>query len=88
MLSTSLSLYILVLSSKAKLSALFGAAQSGSVEIFDWLVSRFSLPPDEVNAVSVLKLVVLCHIYRGTYSRETVNVTYMLLLRSMTDMEN
>ena len=81
-------MYILGLFCKVKHSALVGAAQSGSIEIFDWLVSRLSLPPDEVDAVSVLNLVVLCHINSGTYFRETVIVIYMLLLSSMTAMEN
>ena len=33
-------------------SVLFSAAYSGNVELFDWLVQRFNLVPDELNAVS------------------------------------
>ena len=39
------------------------AAQSGNVELFDWLVPRFNIPPDEVDAVSALSLVGLGHSY-------------------------
>ena len=33
-------------------SVLFSAPYSGNVELFDWLVQRFNLVPDELNAVS------------------------------------
>ena len=33
-------------------SVLFSAAYSGNVGLFDWLVQRFNLVPDELNAVS------------------------------------
>ena len=33
-------------------NVLGGAAQAGSVELFDWLVSRFNLPPDASDDVS------------------------------------
>ena len=42
-----------LLCSQSKETDLFAAAYSGNIDLFDYLVQKFDLPPDQWKAVSI-----------------------------------
>lgn len=43
------SCFFLGIHSQINHSVLVGAAESGNVNLFDWLIQRFDIPPDELD---------------------------------------